>query len=108
MVGDRAVMDDETRRRFRELWLQEPKVPLSDIAEQLGYSWHSLAKWRMILGLPKRYGNYDNDCEDPTPDVIKIRCSEQQTNWSETERKRRWLGPPHTIYESTSTCDFQP
>lgn len=101
------MMDDATRRRFAELWLQQPKVPLSEIAEKLGYSWNSLAKWRMILGLPKRYGS-DDDGEIPEPEIIKLRCLEQQTNWTPTERRLRWRGPPHTIYESTSTCDFQP
>ena len=83
-------------------------VRLADIAEQLGRSWHSLAKERMFLGLPKRYGNYDDDGEIPTPAVIKLRCQAEQTNWTDTERRLRWRGPPHTIYESTTTCDCQP
>lgn len=83
-------------------------VRLADIAEQLGRSWHSLAKERMTLGLPKRYGNYDDDGEIPTPVVIQLRCQAQQTNWTPNERRLRWRGPPHTIYESASTCDFQP
>lgn len=102
------MMDDETRKRFTELWLQEPRVPLWKIAEQLGRSWHALAKERMFLGLPKRYGNYDDDGEIPTPDVIKLRCLEQQTNWTDYERRLRWRGAPHTIYDSVTTCDFQP
>ena len=101
-------MDAETRRRFTELWLQRPRVSLNAIAEELGYSWHSLAKWRMILGLPKRYGNYDDDGEIPSPAVIRLRCQQQQTNWTDSERRLRWRGPPHTVYESTSTCDYQP
>lgn len=107
MVGPRAVMlDPETRTRFVRLWADG--VRLADIAEQLGRSWHSLAKERMFLGLPKRYGNYDDDGEIPTPAVIKLRCQAQQTNWTDTERRLRWRGPPHTIYESTTTCDCQP
>ena len=102
------MMDDATRRRFAELWLQQPRVSLDAIAKELGYSWHSLAKWRMILGLPKRYGNYDDDGEIPEPAVIRLRCQQQQTNWNDSERRLRWRGPPHTIYESTTTCDFQP
>jgi transposase-like protein len=98
-------MDKRTQSKFARLW--NAKVPLADIASQLGYSFQSLAKWRMILNLPKRYGGGD-DGETPTPQVIRLRCLQQQTNWSETERRLRWRGPPHTIYESTSTCDFQP
>ncbi len=97
-------MDKPTQKRFAELWNKEPKVKLADIAAQLGYSFQSLAKWRMILGLPKRYGA-DDDGEIPTPAVIRLRCQEQQTNWTPTERRLRWRGPPHTIYESITTCD---
>lgn len=61
----------------------------------------------MLLGLPKRYGAVD-DGEIPTPDVIRLRCLQQQTNWTEHERSLRWRGPPHTIYQSTSTHDCQP
>jgi hypothetical protein len=94
------------RARFVRLWADG--VRLADIAEQLGRSWHSLAKERMALNLPKRYGNYEDDGEIPTPAVIKLRCQAQQTNWTDTERRLRWRGPPHTIYESTTTCDFEP
>lgn len=98
-------MDAETRQRFARMW--QAGEPLSDIADKLGYSWNSLAKWRMVLGLQKRYGADDNG-ELPSPSVIKLRCLEQQTNWTPTEFRLRWRGTPHTIYESTSTCDFQP
>jgi hypothetical protein len=97
-------MDKPTQKRFAELWNAEPKVRLADIAIKLGYSFQSLAKWRMILGLPKRYGA-DDDGDIPTPAVIRLRCGQQQTNWTPTERRLRWRGPPHTIYESTTTCD---
>lgn len=100
------TLDPKTRQRFVQLWADG--VLLDNIAQQLGRSWHSLAKERMTLGLPKRYGNYDNDGEIPTPAVIKLRCLAAQTNWTETERRLRWRGPPHTIYESTTTSDFQP
>lgn len=100
------MMDPETRAKFRRLWAAG--VKLADIAEQLGRSWHSLAKERMVMGLPKRYGNYDDDGEIPEPAVIKLRAQQQQTNWTASERRLRWRGVPHTIYESTSTCDFQP
>jgi hypothetical protein len=99
-------MDAETQKRFTKLWNTRPKIRLEDIATQLGYSFQSLAKWRMILGLPKRYGvGVDEDGELPSPAVIRLRCQQQQTNWNTTERRLRWRGPPHTIYESTSTCD---
>jgi len=97
-------MDRETQQKFARLWNTRPKIRLEDIASQLGYSFQSLAKWRMILGLPKRYG-VDEDGELPSPAVIRLRCQQQQTNWNTTERRLRWRGPPHTIYESTSTCD---
>lgn len=100
------MLDHETRAMFVRLWADG--VRLADIAEQLGRSWHSLAKERMFLGLPKRYGNYDDDGEIPTPAVIKLRCEQQQTNWTPNERRLRWRGPPHTIYESITTNDFQP
>ena len=98
-------MDAETQKRFTKLWNTRPKIRLEDIAAELGYSFQSLAKWRMILGLPKRYGTDDEDDELPTPSVIHLRCQQQQTNWTPTERRLRWRGPPHTIYASTSTCD---
>lgn len=98
------MMDRKTQARFRELWLAVPKRSLDSIAAELGYSFQSLAKWRMILGLPKRYGA-DDDGELPSPSVIKLRCLEQQTNWTPTEFRLRWRGPPHTIYESITTCD---
>lgn len=107
MVVPRAVMmDPETRAEFVRLWADG--VLLSDIAQKLGRSWHSLAKERMTLGLPKRYGNYEDDGEIPTPAVIKLRAQAQQTNWTDSERRLRWRGPPHTIYDSVSTCDYQP
>jgi len=97
-------MDKRTRDRFARLWMSGES--LADIADLLGYSFQSLAKWRMILNLPKRYGR--DDGEIPTPAVIRLRSLEQQTNWSEAERRSRWRGIPHTIYQSVSTCDFQP
>lgn len=100
-------MDAQTQQRFRELWEAIPKRKLSSIADELGYSFASLAKWRMLLGLKKRYGA-DDDGDTPTPDVITLRCQQQQTNWSEDERRARWRGMPHTIYASASTCDCQP
>ena len=107
MVVPRAVMmDPETRAEFVRLWADG--VLLSDIAQKLGRSWHSLATERMTLGLPKRYGNYEDDGEIPTPAVIKLRAQAEQTNWTDSERRLRWRGPPHTIYDSVSTCDCQP
>lgn len=100
-------MDEETQRRFREMWEATPRQSLDSIAQKLGYSFASLAKWRMLLGLKKRYGAED-DGETPMPAVIRLRCGQQQTNWTDAERRRRWVGPPHTIYESATTCDFQP
>lgn len=100
------MLDPKTRARFVQLWADG--VLLDNIAQQLGRSWHSLAKERMTLGLPKRYGNYENDGDIPSPAVIRLRCLAVQTNWTETERRSRWRGPPHTIYESTNACDLQP
>lgn len=99
-------MDLDTQRRFRALWTAVPKRSLLSIADELGYSFQSLAKWRMILGLPKRYGAED-DGETPPPAVIRLRAQAQQTNWTPSERRLRWRGPPHTIYESLTTHDFQ-
>lgn len=73
---------------------------LEDIARALGYSFSTLAKLRMIYGLEKRYGAEDD--APPSPETIMIRCIEQQTNWSPTERKLRWRGPPHTVYQTTA------
>lgn len=101
-------MDDATRRRFAELWMQRPKIKLSTIAVSLGCSFNALAKERMEMGLAKRYGNYSDDGEIPMPHVIKLRAAAQQTNWTEEERRLRWRGQPHTIYDSVSTCDYQP
>lgn len=108
MVGTRAVMlDPETQARFIRLWADG--VRLADIADQLGRSWHALAKERMSLNLPKRYGNYDDsDSHIPTPAVIKLRCQAVQTNWTEHERRLKWRGLPHTIYESITTSDYEP
>jgi hypothetical protein len=97
-------MDKRTKDRFARLWHRGDS--LADIAVVLGYSFQSLAKWRMILNLPKRYGR--DDGEIPPPSVIKLRALQQQTNWSDTERRSRWRGTPHTIYASITTCDFQP
>lgn len=97
-------MDAKTRTRFVAMWKRGDS--LQSIADTLGYSFQSLAKWRMILGLAKRYGG--DDGEIPTPAVIRLRCLEQQTNWSEHDRRLRWRGPPHTIYESITTHDCQP
>lgn len=73
-------------------------TPLAEIAEKLKYSFSTLAKLRITFGLEKRYG-----CDGPpTPEVIRIRCLEQQTNWTPAERQLRWTGTPHTIYASTS------
>jgi hypothetical protein len=100
-------MDRETQKRFCALWMAVPKRKLSSIADELGYSFQSLAKWRMILGLPKRYGAED-DGETPPPAVIRLRAQAQQTNWTPGERRLRWRGTPHTIYQSISTHDYEP
>lgn len=99
-------MDKEKRQRFARMWRRGDS--LQSIADELGYSFASAAKWRMLLGLPKRYGNYSDDGDMPSPELIRLRALSQQTNWTETERRLRWRGPPHTIYESTTTCDYQP
>lgn len=96
-------MDADTKREFARLWRQGK--PLADIARALGYSFQSLAKWRMLLNLKKRYGH--DDGEIPTPELIRLRCSEVQTAWSSHDRRLRWRGTPHTIYESITTHDFQ-
>lgn len=97
-------MDARTKQRFERMWRQG--VPLLEIARTLGYSFQSLAKWRMLLGLKKRYGHDDGDI--PTPELIRLRCEAQQTNWTPNERRLRWRGTPHTIYASITTHDFQP
>lgn len=99
-------MDAVTRKRFAVLWHRGDS--LQSIADEIGCSFATAAKWRMFLGLPKRYGNYDDDGEIPTPELIRLRALAQQTNWTDSERRLRWRGPPHTVYESTSTCDYQP
>lgn len=96
-------MDASSEKRFREMWAAD--VPLLEIAHKLGYSFQSLAKWRMLLGMPKRYGGHDDDGEIPCPAVIRLRCLEQQTNWTQHERRLRWRGPPHTVYASVTTHD---
>jgi hypothetical protein len=58
-------MDRETQKRFAKLWNARPKIRLEDIAAELGYSFQSLAKWRMILGLPRRYGADDAGRDSP-------------------------------------------
>lgn len=104
VVPRAVIMDINTQRKFAAMWKATPRKRLSEIADELGYSFQSLAKWRMILGLPKRYGAHD-DSDAPSPAIIRLRCLAQQTNWSDTERKLRWRGQPHTIYESVSTHD---
>lgn len=98
-------MDARTRARFERMWREG--TPLAEIAETLKYSFSTLAKLRIIYGLEKRYGCPD-DAEPPTPEVIRLRCLEQQTNWTPTERKLRWQGQPHTVYSSTSTYGIEP
>ena len=95
-------MDARTRQRFESLWNQG--VPLADIAKRLGYSFSTLAQLRHSLGLRKRYG-YEDDESPPTPEVILVRCQEQQTNWTEHERRLRWRGEPHTIYKAFNGYD---
>lgn len=90
-------MDAATRKRFTELWLAG--VPLQEIADELGYSFSGAARWRFTLGLPPR-GKAIEDPPPPTPALIRIRCLEQQTNWTETERSVRWCGHPHTTYST--------
>jgi hypothetical protein len=90
-------MDARTRQRFETLW--NSGMPLADIAKRLGYSFSTLAQLRHSLGLRKRYG-YEDDESPPTPEVIRVRCLEQQTNWTDYERRLRWRGEPHTIYEA--------
>jgi len=97
-------MDARTRQKFTKLWMAGE--PLSSIAMQLGYSFSTLAKLRMIYGLEKRYGA-DDDSEPPAPDVIRLRCMEQQTNWTPNERRLRWQGEPHTIFTSITGYDGQ-
>lgn len=79
-------------------------MPLAEIAKELRYSFSTLAQLRHSLGLRKRYG-HDDDAAPPTPEVIRIRCAEQQTNWTETERRLRWRGYPHTIYTDIGGYD---
>lgn len=95
-------MDAPTRKRFERMWRSGERLAV--IAATLGYSFSTLAKLRMIYGLEKRYG-VDDDASPPTPDLIRIRCLQQQTNWSPTERQLRWQGTPHTIWQSIGSYD---
>jgi hypothetical protein len=95
-------MDARTRHRFETLW--NSGTPLADIALRLGYSFSTLAQLRHSLGLRKRYG-YEDDESPPTPEVIRVRCLEQQTNWTDCERRLRWRGEPNTIYEALDGYD---
>ena len=95
-------MDAKTRQRFEHLW--NSGVPLAEIARRLGYSFSTLAQLRCSLGLRKRYGHEDEE-SPPSPEVIRLRCSEQQTNWTDTERMLRWRGEPHTIYGALDSYD---
>ena len=90
-------MDARTRQRFERMWYRG--IPLAEIAKKLHYSFSTLAQLRHSLGLRKRYGHED-DQTLPSPEVIRIRCAEQQTNWTDAERRIRWRGPPHTVYGS--------
>lgn len=95
-------MDARTRKRFEALWYSG--TPLAEIAALLGYSFSTLAQLRHSLGLRKRYG-YEDDETPPTPEMIRVRCLEQQTNWTDSERRLRWRGEPHTIYEALDGYD---
>lgn len=97
MVDTSLAMDARTRHRFEMLW--NAGMPLADIATRLGYSFSTLAQLRHSLGLRKRYG-YEDDGPIPSPEMIRVRCQEQQTNWTDSERRHRWRGEPHTIYEA--------
>jgi hypothetical protein len=90
-------MDLRTRQRFERMW--DRGIPLAEIAKKLHYSFSTLAQLRHSLGLRKRYGHED-DQTLPSPEVIRIRCAEQQTNWTDAERRLRWRGAPHTVYGS--------
>ena len=91
-------MDLRTRQRFERMW--DRGIPLAEIAKKLHYSFSTLAQLRHSLRLRKRYGHED-DQTLPSPEVIRIRCAEQQTNWTDAERRIRWRGPPHTAYGSS-------
>lgn len=95
-------MDARTRARFERMW--RAGKPLAEIAEKLRYSFSTLAKLRIMYGLERRYGS-DEDETPPTRAVIRLRCQQQQTNWTESERKQRWQGEPHTIYASITSYD---
>jgi hypothetical protein len=85
-------MTQEQRERFAEMWVAG--VPLRTIAAELGYSFQTLAKWRMSMGLARRYVERCDlsDLDMPTPAVIELRCQEVQTAWTAEERLRRWKG----------------
>jgi hypothetical protein len=95
-------MDARTRQRFETLWNQG--TPLAEIARLLGYSFSTLAQLRCSLGLRKRYG-YEDDETPPSLEVIRLRALQQQTNWSDSERRLRWRGEPHTIYQELDGYD---
>lgn len=86
-------MDEATREKFRRAWLSHPKIPLKKIARDLGVSFHVLAKLRLEMRLPKRYG--DDWVEYPTPAEIRLRCLEVQTAWSYETRLAAARGMRH-------------
>lgn len=95
-------MDARTRSRFERMW--RAGKPLAEIAATLRYSFSTLAKLRILYGLERRFGT-DDDEAPPTRAVIRLRCLQQQTNWTDTERRHRWQGTPHTIYTSITSYD---
>jgi hypothetical protein len=99
-------MDARTRQRFERMWASG--MPLAEIAAELRYSFSTLAQLRHSLGLKKRYGSDEADESPPTPELIRIRCQQEQTNWTETDRRMRWRGQPHTIYSSLTDYGSQP
>jgi hypothetical protein len=56
----------------------------------------------MELGLRKRYGHED---APPTPEVIRLRCDEVRTAWSQIDWKLRYVGVEHTV--ETGVHDFR-
>jgi len=93
-------MNKRTQQRFAKMW--GDGVPLEEIARRLDYSASTLAKLRMELGLRKRYGHED---APPTPEVIRLRCDEVRTAWSQIDWKLRYVGVEHTV--ETGVHDFR-
>lgn len=88
---------------FVEMY-RDKEVTLTDIANRFGMAADTVSRRASMMGLPLRGPIWRPAAVDPTPEEIAERAAEIRSRWSESERRKRIVGPKEARWTPPSFC----